>query len=585
MSGSPISLTYPPLCCCVAAALVRYAMLTDPRPPGHWPGVSENRTIARAAGLVSGLTLCSRIAGLLRDAIVGYYFGAGVAADAFFVAFRVPNLLRRFVAEGAMSVAFVPVFTHYFTTRTRGEAIGAARALSTTVAVFLAVVTLLGWIFAPYWVAVLAPGFHGAKLQLTVGLARWLAPYTFIVGAVALLGGILHSLRHFFAPAFSPFLLNLAMIAAALALCPVLPQPIYGLAYGVLAGGTLQVVLQLAPLLHKGVTLRPVWRPRHAAVRRVFALMTPTVFGAAVYQINIMFGTVLASLLPGGSVSYLWYADRVFEFPVGLVAVALGTAALPSLAEQAARGAHDELRRSLAFTARLTSFLAVPAAAGLLLLARPITVVLFERGAFGAEQTAMTAMALRAFAVGLWSVSLSRIVVSGFYALGDTRTPVRAATVALVVNGVCSLMCMGPIQVDAPSRAVALLARAAEVLAVLHLRHAGLALATSVSATVNLVLLWRALSRRLGGTGFGSLSASLARSVVAAVAMAPPVLFTASLVSWSGRESTSVQAGVLMMAVAAGVAVYGAVSYALGGREVQGMIAVLRRRIDGRGAG
>ncbi len=265
--------------------------------------MSENRQIARAAGLVGSFTFISRIGGLIRDAVVGYYFGTGMAADAFFVAFRIPNLLRRFVAEGAMSTAFIPVFTDYLTNRSREEAVEAASALATLMVLLLAVLTAIGIIFAPFWTALFAPGFVEApgKFELTVTLTRLVFPYIFLISMVALTSGMLNSLRHFGAPAISPIFLNVAMIVAAIFVCPHLAVPVRGLAYGVIGGGTLQLVWHLVPLWRLGIRITPFWAPRHEAVSRVLRLMGPMVFGAAVYQINIMVDTVLASVLPSGN--------------------------------------------------------------------------------------------------------------------------------------------------------------------------------------------------------------------------------------------------------------------------------------------
>lgn len=542
--------------------------------------MSENRQIARAAGLVGFFTFLSRLAGLVRDAVTGYYFGTGMAADAFFVAFRVPNLLRRFVAEGAMSVAFIPVFTDYLTNRTREEAIEAASAVATVLVLVLTVLTAVGIVFAPFWTALFAPGFMDdpEKFALTVSLTRWLFPYVFLVSLVALASGILNAMRHFAAPALSPVFLNLSMIAAAVLLSPRLTVPVQSLAYGVLIGGCLQLALQFPPLHRLGVRLVPRWNPRHDAVRRSLRLMGPMVFGAAVYQINLMVDTVLASLLPAGSVSYLWYADRVFEFPLGIFAVALGTAALPSFSAQAARGAYDELRRSIAFAIRLTNFIAVPAACGIAALAVPITSVLFQRGAFGPEQTVLTARALSAFAVGLWSVSMVRLVVPAFYALEDTRTPVTTAAVAFVANVLFSLLLMGAVPVTGDSMVGDAIARATQALAVFDLRHVGLALSTSLAATVNLVLLATLLRYRLGPLGGWELLSSLARSVVASLVMVVPVRAVASLADWT-HDGLLVRAGVLGAAVVTGLVAFGVAAALLGGEEARTIWGLVRGRL------
>lgn len=547
--------------------------------------IAENRRIVRAAGLVGFFTLLSRIAGLARDAAIGYYFGTGAAADAFFVAFRIPNLLRRFVAEGAMSVALVPVFTDYLTNRSRRDAFEAASALATLMAIVLLALTAIGVAFAPAWTALFAPGFRDApgKFELTVTLTRWMFPYIFTVSLVALASGLLNALRHFAAPAMAPIFLNLSVITAAVVLCPRLAVPAYGLAYGVLIGGLLQLAVQIAPLLRLGVHLVPRWQPRHEAVGRALRLMGPMVFGAAVYQVNLMIGSVLASVLPSGSVSYLWYADRVFEFPLGIFAVALGTAALPSFSAQAARHAYGELRHSLTFSIRLTNVIVLPAAVGLVTLATPIVAVLFQRGAFGSEEVARTAQALDAFAVGLWSVALVRLVVPAFYAMEDTRTPVFTAAVAFLVNCACSLSLMGPVAPSAESRMADAIAAATQRLSLFDLRHAGLALSTSIAASANLLLLLLLLRHRLGSLEWRGILASFARSGVASAAMVPAVRGIAGMTVWTEPGHTIVHAGVLACAMLAGVLVFGLVALALGGEEVHALVRLMRQRFT-RGA-
>ncbi|HYD48725.1 MAG TPA: murein biosynthesis integral membrane protein MurJ, partial [Terriglobales bacterium] len=408
--------------------------------------MSENRQIARAAGLVGIFTLLSRVGGLMRDAVMGYYFGTGAAADAFFVAFRIPNLLRRFVAEGTMSIALIPVFSDYAAKRSRQETNEAMSVVGTLMMSIVGVLTLAGVWWAEELTRLFAPGFadDAAKLELTVRLTRLVFPYIFLVSLVAFLSGILNALRHFAAPAMSPVLLNLAIIVAAL-LSPWFEQPILVVAWGVIAGGVLQVALQLPPIAQRGIRLRPQLDLRHEAVRRSLWLMLPTLFGAAVYQINILVSTIFASLLPSGSISYLWYADRINEFPLGIFAVALGTAALPTLSAQAARGAYDELWQSLAFSIRLNTFINLPALVGIFVLAEPITSVLFVRGAFGPGEAELTARAVRMAVLGLWSISMVRLLAPAFYALGNTKAPVVAAAIAFVANIVAALALMGPV--------------------------------------------------------------------------------------------------------------------------------------------
>jgi putative peptidoglycan lipid II flippase len=519
--------------------------------------MSENRQVARAAGLVGAYTLASRVGGLVRDAALGYAFGTGPSADAFFVAFRIPNLLRRYVAEGAVSVAFVPVFTSYLV-ESRADAIRAAEALYGVFAAGLSVLVAVAILTADWWVGFFAPGFasQSGKLALTVELTRILMPYLALISTVALFGGLLNTLRHFTAPAASPVLLNLSMIAAALFWSPRLREPVYGVAFGVLIGGVLQVALQLAALRREGIRLMPRWNPRHPAVRKVLGLMAPALFGAAVYQLNLLLSTVFASVLPPGSVSYLWYADRVFEFPQGIVAVAVGTAVLPTLSAHATRGRYDELRRSLSFVVRATSFLALPASAGILLLARPITAVLFRRGAFGAAEVEMTAWALQSYAAGLWAVSMVRILAPAFYALGDTRTPVLVASVGFVANLLFSVMLMGPVSTHGDSLLVAAIAVASHALSVWDLRHAGLALAGSLSASLNFLFLAMLLARRIGGLDLREIGSSILRCAVATAAMAPVVTSLASLADWQVPGELAHKTLVLGVAVGAGAATF-----------------------------
>ncbi len=546
--------------------------------------MSENRAIARAAGLVAVFTLISRVAGLVRDATVGYFFGTGLAADAFFVAFRIPNLLRRFVAEGAMSTAFIPIFTEYWATRTRSEAVHAARVLATMLGLVVGAVALLGIVLAEPLTALFAPGFatDPEKFALTVRLTRWTFPYIALVSLVALCSGVLNSLRHFAAPAMSPIFLNLAMILGATA-SPWVSPPVQALAYGVLLGGIVQIALQVASLARLGIVLVPQWEPRHEAVSRSARLLLPTLFGAAVYQINLLVDTILASALPPGSVSYLWYADRVFEFPLGLFAVALGTAALPSFSAQAARQEWAEMRSSLRFAVRLTSWIVAPATVGLALLAFPIVAVLFQRGQFTPEETRQTAYALSAFALGLWPVAVLRVVVPAFYALQDTRTPVWTAAAAFAANVFFSLSLMGPIA-GGDSLVLQALSFLTFYLQVADFRHAGLALSTSLAATVNLVLLLAMLRRRLGRLGFAELVPSFGRDAVATATMIPLVWWLQGHATWTASEPLWWRAGWLLLCVCAGVVVYGGVHALLGGSELRRVWELARERFGRRWA-
>ncbi|MDX2169083.1 MAG: murein biosynthesis integral membrane protein MurJ [Deltaproteobacteria bacterium] len=540
--------------------------------------MSENRQIVRAAGVVGGLTLASRVSGLLRDAVTAHFFGAGPAADAFFVAFRLPNLLRRLVGEGAMSVAFVPVFSRLLA---RGIPSAADAALGAAAGGFGAILlglTLLGIAGAPAWLALLAPGFAAdpATEALAISLTRWLFPYLLLICLAALYGAYLNARRHFLAPALSPVLLNLAIIAAAATLTARLG--VGALVAGVLLGGALQLGLQLVALRADGVPVAPRWQPGHPALRRMLRLLAPTTIGAAMYQINVMLSTSLASLLPTGSVSALWYAGRLFEFPIGLVAVAIGTAALPSFAAQAARGARDEMRDSFGVALALINYLAVPASIALWLLAEPITAVLFQRGAFDATDVLRTAGALQAYAVGLWALSLVRVAAPAFYALGDVRTPLWAAGAAFVANAVASLALLGPLPPIAGSRVASAIAAAASACSVAALAHVGLALAASLAALVNAAWLLGPLARRMGGFPLRAVLGALARSHAASLPMALVLLLLRGGVEWTASGGLVGKLAWLSLLIAAGGAAFALTALVLGGSEA----LALRRAVQGR---
>lgn len=471
-------------------------------PEGQTSAASTRRGIAKAAGVMSALTLASRIAGLARDVVVGGAFGASPAADAFFVAFRIPNLFRRVVAEGAASSAFVPVFTSELARGGPVAAAEAARVVGVAAVVWLTVLVAAGMALSNWVVAIFAPGFTSDpdKLALTIHLTQLTFPYLLLVGMAAWAMGVLNTFRRFAVPAFGPVMLNLAIVAAVLGLAGRLEQPVHALVIGVLAGGFLQFAVQWPSLRAVGVSLRGAQGAlTHSAVRRVGRLLVPTIVGGAIYQINILVATIFASLLPGQSVSYLWYADRVFEFPLGVVAVAIGSAALPTLSGQAAIGHHDEMAHSVSYSLRLVWAVCLPATLGLWMLAPQIVEVLFERGRFTHADVAMTAWALRAYVFGLLSVAAVRVLVSVFYAFEEAKVPVRTACVAFAANVMTDLALMGPTDPNAGWWGAKLVATAGDFLRIADLRHAGLALGTGVAATVNALLLYVLARRRLPG--------------------------------------------------------------------------------------
>ncbi|MBG0791577.1 MAG: murein biosynthesis integral membrane protein MurJ [Desulfovibrionaceae bacterium] len=437
---------------------------------------AHGKAIARNAAVVAGATLVSRILGFVRDIIVAFALGAGLFADAFFVAFRIPNLLRRLFGEGSLTMAFIPVYSRVLEEEGEEAARSMARSAMAWLAAVLVGITVVVEILARPLTMAIAPGFLGNAEQfaVTVDLVRICFPYVIFICSVALCMGILNARNHFLAPALAPVALNVALIGSALFGYFFGYNVAYCMAWGVLVGGAAQWLLQQPFLARTGFSWRGSWSWRNKGVARMGLLMLPTVFGAAVYQINILLGTLLASFLPTGSVSYLYYADRLVQFPLGVFGIAVSTAALPSLSRLAARGEAEEFDNALSASLGLTLFIALPAAAGLIGLAHPVIALLFERGAFTATDVTATARALVAYSVGLPFIALARPLVAAFYALEDTRTPVKIAVACLVANvglGVWLMQSMA---------------------------HVGLAVAVSVSSMLNFGLLHVLLTRRRG---------------------------------------------------------------------------------------
>jgi putative peptidoglycan lipid II flippase len=518
--------------------------------------------VNQATGVVAGATLLSRILGYVRDMVMAYFFGAGPAADAFIAAFRIPNLLRRLFGEGSLSIAFVPVFSEVLTRKGRREAYALAGAGMGLLSLVVVAVAVVGVLASPLIIRLVAPGFveDPAKLSLTILLTRIMFPYICFVALVALCMGILNVLGHFAAPALAPVFLNLAMIAGVFIAAQISPHPkvrVVGLSIGVLLGGLLQLLLQIPPLVNKGLRFWRELRLYHPALKRIGRLMLPTIFGAAVYQINILVGTLLASLLPAGSVSYLYYADRLVQFPLGIFAIALATAVLPSLSRQAAQADLAGLAHTFRHALQLVLFITVPAMVGLILLREPIVTLLFQRGDFDPVTTRLTAVALLYYGLGLWAFAAVRILVSTFYALQDTRTPVITATLAIAANIVLGILLMRP------------------------LAHGGLALATALSSMLNLLLLVLALRRRLGVLGWRTIAFSAVKTALNAALMGAVILagarFILPLVVGS---SVSLLVGLAGL-IALGVIVFLGGAKAMGMKEVTAVLEIVGRRRPG----
>jgi putative peptidoglycan lipid II flippase len=488
------------------------------------------------------MTLLSRILGFVRDAVIARAFGAGLATDAFFVAFKLPNLLRRIFAEGAFSQAFVPVLAEY---RSRqGEA--ATRELVDHVATFLALalllVTIAGVVAAPVIVYVTAPGFSAQpdKLGVTVGLLRVTFPYILFISLSSLAGAVLNTWSRFSVPAFTPTLLNVAFIVFSLFLAPCFDPPVMALAWAVFLGGVMQLAFQLPFLARIGML--PRWRPswRDEGVRRILRLMGPAIFGVSISQISLLINGVFASFLRTGSVSWLYYADRLMEFPAGVLGAALGTILLPSLSRSHASGAPEEYSRLLDWGLRLTLLLAAPAALALAMLAVPLIATLFKHGAFGVEDVEMTRRALVAYSIGLVGMILVKVLAPGFYARQNIRTPVRIGIVTLVVTQLMNLAFVWP------------------------LGHAGLALAIGLGACMNAGLLYFNLRRHAIYRPQPGWPLFVLRLMAAALAMGAVLWLTAGEASFWLDASAMARVVRLTSVVASGAATYFAALFVLG---------------------
>jgi putative peptidoglycan lipid II flippase len=511
--------------------------------------------LVRSASVITPLTLASRVTGYIRDKIIALTLGAGQRSDAFFVAFRIPNMLREIVGEGAMSSAFIPVYSEVAHGKSEEEARAFVGRALTTFALILALVTAAGIVFSPVLVDLLARQFRATpgKFDLTVTLNRWIFPYIFFVSLAAFCQAVLNARHRFAAAAAAPILLNFAMIFGATVIAPRLSEPTYGLAAGVLLGGILQIAIQLPQLARLKAVGRPELGWRDPAVRSVLLLMTPRLFAYGINTINTVISTRFASNLGDAKVSHFYYANRLKELVLGGFAVSLATAILPLLSRQALSEDRGPFKENLAFALRLLVFVTVPASVGLIVLKTPIVRVLFEGGRFGAADTAGTSAALAALAAGLFFFAGVRVVVPAFYALKDTRLPVLAA---LADCATFILLC------------AALTGR---------LGLPGIGLAASAAAGVNLAILLAVLRRREGRLHGRAIAASLLRVAAASLAMGLAIEAARRLLSLD--QARGWRGAVLVTAViAAGAALYWLAASLTGAPEPAELKRVARRR-------
>ncbi len=499
-------------------------------------------SLLRSTSVVGGNTLASRILGFLRDVVFARAFGAGAGMDVFVVAFQIPNFLRRLFAEGAFSQAFVPVLSEYQSTRSEAEVRQLVDRVTGTLGAILVALTVLGIVIAPVLILVFAPGFaqEPDKHALASDMLRLTFPYLLFISLTALAGAILNTWGRFGVPAFTPVLLNLVLISAALWLAPHFDEPIMALAVGVFIAGVVQLAFQLPFLKSLDLLPRPRWGWRHPGVNKILNLMLPAIIGSSVAQINIIIDRIIASFLITGSISWLYYSDRLLEFPLGIFAIALSTVILPGLSRKHAEKSPEEFSATLDWALRLVILIAVPAAVALFVLAGPLVATLFNYGEFAVPGNAeMTRLSVMAYAVGLVAFTLVKVLAPGYFARQDTKTPVKISIASLLANIVLNVAIVVPMMRAGIAGA-----------------HAGLALATGMAAMLNAGLLYRGLRRDgvyhpISGWGKLSVQAFLANACMAVVL----VWLAGGLDGWLAADALG-RAARLAVCVVAGLGVY-----------------------------
>jgi putative peptidoglycan lipid II flippase len=509
----------------------------------------SKKALIRSTGIISAATALSRVLGFVRDIVIARLFGTGAAAQAFFVAFRIPNSLRDIVGEGAMNSAIVPVLTTYATKPDAEEFRRVSKILFNISLAALSALTLAGIILSPAIVNIIAPGFvrDSSVFALTVRLNQAIFPYLILIGLTAYTMGVLNTLKDFAASAFGPCLMNLAMIGAAVWLTPGIG--VWALVAGVLLGGVLQLTVNVIAMRGKGVTPDLKAGLRHPAVKRIVKLLIPRAFGSAIYQVNIFVDTIAASLagiVGAGGIAALYYANRLTQFPLAIFGLALAQAALPKLSQEFSTNDIARMKDTLSFSLRTTLFVMIPSGIALALLGTPIVKVLFQRGEFDAYSTAITQSALFYYSFGLFAYSGVKLLVACFYSMHDTITPVKTAAAAVIMNIVLIIALIWPLKLG------------------------GIALATSISATANFIALYMILRKRLGTLHTKELVDSFVRITLSGAVMGAALVMLRSYLHGAAG---------LCIAVIAGMCVFAAAAYLFRVKEMKGALEwVLRRR-------
>lgn len=518
--------------------------------------------VVQAAGVVGGFTLLSRMAGYIRDIVVASFFGAGLISDAFFMAFCIPNLCRRLFGEGALSIAFIPVFSDCLNRQGRDQANLLATTAFRVLFLLLMTIVAIGMFWAPHIVKLMAYGWSDdpEKIALCVRLTRIMLPYVLFIGLTALCMSILNVFDHFAAPALAPVLLNVSMITAVLVASMYtreLMEIVQWLAVGVLVGGMLQLALQWPFLIKRGIRPWKQFRFRHPALSKTARYLLPVLFGSSAYQINAIAIKYMASNLAQGSVSYLYYADRLIQFPVGIFGLAAATAVLPALSKNAALKQWHELRETFTRAMRMVLFVIMPAMVGLIVLREPIVKLLFKRGAFNLQHAEITAGVLLCYAVGLWAISVVRIVLNVFYAMQVIWTPTIIGALCIAANVAMGLLLIGPMQ------------------------YYGLALSLSLSSILNLFLLLIVLRRYLGAFGWRSIFGSVCASAFCAAVMGGVVWWLSVALMPPNMPLTSIKLLIgLFVCIIVGIIVFSTTAYVFQLHDLKILLHMVFKRSD-----
>ncbi|MFP4466325.1 MAG: murein biosynthesis integral membrane protein MurJ [Candidatus Goldiibacteriota bacterium] len=500
----------------------------------------SSRKIAFSAGIVSAITMLSRVLGYIRDAFSAALFGVGIVSDAFFVAFRIPNLLRNLLAEGALSSAFIPVFTDYIENRKQKDVWNLAANVLTLLALILVFAAALGIFAAPWIVKIIAPGFvdDKEKFILTVKLTRIMFPFIIFVSVSALFMGVLNSFKKFSIPAFAPVVLNVFMIAAGAFLCPALgvspEKQIYGWAAGALAGAFFQVIMQYIPVVKLGFGLKAVINLKDAGLKRIGRLMVPATLAQSVTQLNLLVNTILASLLAEGAVTYLYYGNRIMQLPFGVFGVAIATVAFPYIAGYAARKESKKMRDTIHTSLKQTFFIVIPASAGIIFMSGYINALLFYYGRFTMEDTLNTAGVCIMYTIAVFAFSGIKILTQVFYTINKAKTAVKISAASLVLNIFFCIILMGPMQ------------------------YMGLALAASIAGIIHFILLYIFVEKYTGDLRTGELAVFFIKTTAASVVMGGVIMFVSHAMSgaWNTDFSRTVNALIVFANIILGVVVY-----------------------------